>query len=134
MMTWLAANKAESANKQQRKEQERLASAEARARAAEAAQKRQEQFEKSAAGKAARAQMQGMAKQSANSNKGEPVLKFDLLFVYAVDAVANDLKVVLVVCLSTTVYHKISVSGVTIDSIAFSALPKSEWLISPEPL
>ena len=40
---------------------------------------RQEQFEKSAAGRAARAQMQGMAKQSANSNKGEPVLKV-LLF------------------------------------------------------
>lgn len=36
---------------------------------------RQEEFEKTAAGKAARAQMQGMAKQSANSNKGEPVLK-----------------------------------------------------------
>ena len=36
---------------------------------------RQEQFEKSAAGRAARAQLQGMAKQSANSNKGEPVLK-----------------------------------------------------------
>lgn len=36
---------------------------------------RQEQFEKSAAGKAARAQLQGMAKQSANSNKGEPALK-----------------------------------------------------------
>lgn len=36
---------------------------------------RQEQFEKSAAGKAARAQLQGMAKQSANSSKGEPALK-----------------------------------------------------------
>ncbi len=36
---------------------------------------RQEQFEKSAAGRAARAQQQGMAKQAANSNKGEPVLK-----------------------------------------------------------
>jgi len=36
---------------------------------------RQEQFEKSAAGRAARAQQQAMAKQSANSNKGEPVLK-----------------------------------------------------------
>ncbi|KAJ0086146.1 uncharacterized protein LOC116139906 [Pistacia vera] len=65
-------------NKQQRKEQERLASEEARAKAAEAAQKRQEQFDKSAAGKAARAQMQGMAKQSANSNTGEPVLKWQM--------------------------------------------------------
>ena len=36
---------------------------------------RQEQFEKSAAGRAAHAQQQGMAKQAANSNKGEPVLK-----------------------------------------------------------
>ncbi|KAF3944636.1 hypothetical protein ACB098_10G155600 [Castanea mollissima] len=64
--------------KQQRKEAERLASEEARAKAAQAAQKRQEQFEKSAAGRAARAQMQGMAKQSANSNKGEPVLKWQM--------------------------------------------------------
>ncbi|KAB5526595.1 hypothetical protein DKX38_020442 [Salix brachista] len=62
-------------SKEQRREEERLASAEARAKSAEAAQKRQEQFEKSAAGRAARAQLQGMAKQSANSNKGEPVLK-----------------------------------------------------------
>lgn len=36
---------------------------------------RQEQFEKSAAGRAARAQMQAAAKQSATPNKGEPVLK-----------------------------------------------------------
>lgn len=36
---------------------------------------RQEQFEKSAAGRAARAQQQGLAKQAANTNKGEPVLK-----------------------------------------------------------
>ncbi|KAK5831932.1 hypothetical protein PVK06_015731 [Gossypium arboreum] len=62
-------------NKEERQEQDRLASAEARAKAAEAAQKRQEQFEQSAAGRAARAQVQAAAKQSANSNKGEPVLK-----------------------------------------------------------
>ncbi|CAL5415296.1 unnamed protein product [Camellia sinensis] len=61
--------------KQQRKEEERLASLEARSKAAEAAQKRQEQFDQSAAGKAARAQLAAAAKQSANSNKGEPVLK-----------------------------------------------------------
>jgi hypothetical protein len=36
---------------------------------------RQEQFEKSPAGRAARAQQQGLAKQAANSNKGEPALK-----------------------------------------------------------
>lgn len=36
---------------------------------------RQEQFDNSAAGRAARAQQQAMAKQSANTNKGEPVLK-----------------------------------------------------------
>ncbi|MBA0550534.1 hypothetical protein Golob_021473 [Gossypium lobatum] len=62
-------------NREQRKEQDRLASAEARAKAAEAAQRRQEQFEKSAAGRAARAQLQAAAKQSTNSNKGEPALK-----------------------------------------------------------
>ena len=36
---------------------------------------RQEEFDKSAVGRAARAQQQAMAKQSANTNKGEPVLK-----------------------------------------------------------
>jgi len=36
---------------------------------------RQEQFENSAAGRAARAHQQAIAKQSANTNKGEPVLK-----------------------------------------------------------
>ncbi|XP_020881787.1 uncharacterized protein LOC9300950 isoform X1 [Arabidopsis lyrata subsp. lyrata] len=61
--------------KEQRKEEERQASAEARARAAEAAQRRKEQFDKSAAGRAAQAQLQQMDKQSANINKGEPVLK-----------------------------------------------------------
>ncbi|KAF5740612.1 hypothetical protein HS088_TW11G00688 [Tripterygium wilfordii] len=59
----------------QQREEERLASAEARAKAAEAAQRRQEQFEKSAAGRAAKAQIQANAKKSANSDKGEPVLK-----------------------------------------------------------
>ncbi|KAI5655187.1 hypothetical protein M9H77_32374 [Catharanthus roseus] len=63
------------ASKQQRREEEELASQEARAKAAEAAQKRQEQFEQSAAGRAARAQMAAAAKQSANTNKGDPVLK-----------------------------------------------------------
>ncbi|KAL3603756.1 hypothetical protein D5086_004615 [Populus alba] len=90
-------------SKQQRREEERLASAEARAKAAEAAQKRQEQFEKSAAGRAACAQLQGMAKQSANSNKGEPVLKVSslkrllfscltLFLVGDIDPVADELK------------------------------------------
>ncbi|XP_062108624.1 uncharacterized protein LOC133819392 isoform X3 [Humulus lupulus] len=65
--------------KQEMKEEERLAAAEVRARAAEAAQKRQEQFEKSAAGRAARAQQQGIAKQASNTNKGEPVLMVLLL-------------------------------------------------------
>ncbi|KAG4953598.1 hypothetical protein JHK82_039218 [Glycine max] len=66
-------------DKRMSKEEERLASEEARAKAAEAAQKRQEQFENSAAGRAARAQQQAMAKQSANTNKGEPVLKVGLV-------------------------------------------------------
>ncbi|CAF1716711.1 unnamed protein product [Brassica oleracea var. botrytis] len=61
--------------KKQRKEEERQASAEARARAAEAAMRREEEFKKSAHGRAAQAQLQQMAKQSANTNKGEPVLK-----------------------------------------------------------
>ncbi|KAL6216701.1 hypothetical protein ACLB2K_009920 [Fragaria x ananassa] len=75
---------------EEKKEQERLASAEVAAKAAEAAQRRQEEFEKSAAGRAARAQQQAIAKQAANSNKGEPVLKivhmFDCFvgFVYTV--------------------------------------------------
>ncbi|CAM8943328.1 unnamed protein product [Rhodiola kirilowii] len=73
---------------EQRLEEERLASEQARARAAEAAQKRfveilvdvddelkQEQFEKSAAGRAAKAQMAAVAKQSSNANRGEPTLK-----------------------------------------------------------
>lgn len=37
--------------------------------------RRQEQFDKSAAGRAAKAQMAALAKQSSVSNKGEPVLK-----------------------------------------------------------
>ncbi|XP_052188519.1 uncharacterized protein LOC127798914 [Diospyros lotus] len=65
-------------DKEQRREEERLASLEARSKAAEAAQKRQEQFEQSAAGRAARAQVAAAAKQSANSNKGEPVLKWQM--------------------------------------------------------
>ncbi|KAK7321640.1 hypothetical protein VNO77_32472 [Canavalia gladiata] len=60
------------------KEEDIMASEEARAKAAEAAQKRQEQFENSPAGRAARAQQQAMAKQSASSNKGEPVLKWQM--------------------------------------------------------
>ncbi|TKY44466.1 hypothetical protein E2542_SST31608 [Spatholobus suberectus] len=58
--------------------EEILASEEARVKAAEAAQKRQEKFENSPAGRAARAQQQGMAKQAASSNKGEPVLKWQM--------------------------------------------------------
>lgn len=37
--------------------------------------RRQEQFEQSAAGRAAKAQLAAAAKQNANTNKGEPVLK-----------------------------------------------------------
>ena len=36
---------------------------------------REEEFKKSAHGRAAQAQLQQMAKQSANTNKGKPVLK-----------------------------------------------------------
>ncbi|GLJ27588.1 hypothetical protein SUGI_0541160 [Cryptomeria japonica] len=59
-------------------EREKLASEEVRQNAAKAAQQRQEQFEKSAAGRAARAQIAMQAKQSANSNTGEPVLKWQM--------------------------------------------------------
>ncbi|CAL9159371.1 unnamed protein product, partial [Musa hybrid cultivar] len=91
-------------SKAERREADRAESEEARAKAAEAAQRRQllylnlpplppsfsrsklrrqmvlvnrrqEQFEKSAAGRAAKAQMAALAKQSSVSNKGEPVLK-----------------------------------------------------------
>ncbi|XP_057974665.1 uncharacterized protein LOC131162329 isoform X4 [Malania oleifera] len=65
-------------SKQQALEEDRLASSEARAKAAEAAQRRKEQFEQSAAGRAARAQIAATAKQSAHSNKGEPVLKWQM--------------------------------------------------------
>jgi iron only hydrogenase large subunit-like protein len=63
---------------QQKKEEERIASQQARAKAAEAAEKRQQDFDKSAAGRAARAQIAAMAKQSANPNKGEPALKWQM--------------------------------------------------------
>ncbi|XP_027148720.1 uncharacterized protein LOC113749234 [Coffea eugenioides] len=62
------------ASKQRRNEKDQ----EAKAKAAEAALKRQEQFEQSAAGRAARAQQAAIAKQSANTNKGEPVLKWQM--------------------------------------------------------
>ncbi|EYU25516.1 hypothetical protein ABFS83_03G039900 [Erythranthe nasuta] len=65
-------------SKQRRREEERLSSEEARARAAEAAQKRQEEFDKSAAGRAAKAQIAAIAKQNANTNKGEPALKWQM--------------------------------------------------------
>lgn len=45
---------------------------------------RQEQFEKSAAGRAARAQLEAEKKQSNNPNKGEPVLK---VFCYPSDPI-----------------------------------------------
>ncbi|XP_057532289.1 uncharacterized protein LOC130810302 [Amaranthus tricolor] len=63
--------------KQQRREQEQLASQEARAKAAEAAQKRQQEFELSAIGRAARAQA-AKEKHSGNANRGEPVLKWQM--------------------------------------------------------
>lgn len=59
-------------------EREQLDSAEARQKAADAAQQRLEHFEKSAAGRAARAQMAAAAKQAANSNSGGPVLKWQM--------------------------------------------------------
>ncbi|XP_021759499.1 uncharacterized protein LOC110724388 [Chenopodium quinoa] len=63
--------------KEEKREQDRVASAEARAKAAEAAQRRQQDFEKSAIGKAVRAQA-AKEKQSENTNKGEPALKWQM--------------------------------------------------------
>ncbi|KNA17342.1 hypothetical protein SOVF_080490 [Spinacia oleracea] len=63
--------------KEQKREQDRLASAEARAKAAEAAQKRQQEFDQSAIGRAVRAQA-AKEKQSGNTNKGEPGLKWQM--------------------------------------------------------
>ncbi|KAI0523446.1 uncharacterized protein LOC114579073 [Dendrobium catenatum] len=59
------------------READRLESEDARAKAAEAARIRQEKFEKSAAGRAVRAQI-AAAKQSNSPSKGEPVLKWQM--------------------------------------------------------
>lgn len=62
---------------------------------------RQEQFEKSAAGRAARAQQQAAAKQAANSNKGEPVLK--VLMIENVLLCGDDVMIaILAYCISLT--------------------------------
>ncbi|XP_074574535.1 uncharacterized protein LOC141830982 [Curcuma longa] len=65
-------------SKAERRAAELAESQDARAKAGEAAQRRQEQFEKSAAGRAAKAQMAAAAKQSSDSSKGEPVLKWQM--------------------------------------------------------
>ncbi|KAL9237981.1 hypothetical protein vseg_012466 [Gypsophila vaccaria] len=63
--------------REEKRESDRLASQEARSKAAEAAQRRQEEFDKSAVGRAARAQMT-KEKQSTSYNKGEPGLKWQM--------------------------------------------------------
>ncbi|CAL4892017.1 unnamed protein product [Urochloa decumbens] len=68
---------AQAAEQERRAEEDRLESQDARAKAAEAAQRRQEAFDKSAAGRAAKAQMKAM-KESKTSNQGEPVLKWQM--------------------------------------------------------
>ncbi|KAG6504145.1 hypothetical protein ZIOFF_036476 [Zingiber officinale] len=85
-------------SKAERRAADLAESQDARAKAAEAAQRRQiprspflqfyifslsvnrrqEQFDKSAAGRAAKAQMAAAAKQSSESSKGEPVLKWQM--------------------------------------------------------
>ncbi|KAL2895020.1 Starch synthase 3 chloroplastic/amyloplastic [Bienertia sinuspersici] len=62
-------------DKYERREQERLASEEARAKAAEAAQRRQQDYEQSAIGRATRAHAAKEKQQAMNPNKGEPALK-----------------------------------------------------------
>lgn len=61
---------------EEKRERERIASQEARAKAAEAAERRQLQFEQSAVGRAALAQA-AKEKQS-TSNSGEPNLKWQM--------------------------------------------------------
>ncbi|ESW32910.1 hypothetical protein PHAVU_001G027900 [Phaseolus vulgaris] len=58
------------------KEKKRLASESVLVDACNAAESIQQVFEISAPGRAARAHQQAMAKQSANTNKGKPVLKY----------------------------------------------------------
>ncbi|XP_074264094.1 uncharacterized protein LOC141586693 [Silene latifolia] len=64
--------------REEKREQDRLASAEARSKAADAAQRRQEEFEKSAIGRAVRAQVAKEKQQTTSSNKGEPGLKWQM--------------------------------------------------------
>ncbi|XP_078155201.1 uncharacterized protein LOC144551199 [Carex rostrata] len=64
-------------SKAERTEADRVESKDAREKAAAAAQSRQEQFEKSAAGRAARAQMEA-AKKPQFQSSGEPVLKWQM--------------------------------------------------------
>ncbi|EEE53291.1 hypothetical protein OsJ_36250 [Oryza sativa Japonica Group] len=77
------------AERERRAEAELAESKEARAKAAEAAQRRQEEFDRSAAGRAAKAQMKAMKEAKTSSNQGEPVLKvngrWDRKFFVGVD-------------------------------------------------
>ncbi|KVI06700.1 hypothetical protein Ccrd_014946 [Cynara cardunculus var. scolymus] len=50
----------------------------------------QEQFAQSAAGRAARAQMQAAAKQASNTNKGEPTLKLRFEPLHGPAALASE--------------------------------------------
>ncbi|KAK9129694.1 hypothetical protein Sjap_010181 [Stephania japonica] len=63
------------AKQERRRQQDELESQDARARAAQAAQQRQEQFDKSAAGRAAKAQLAKAGKKEEGTKNGEPVLK-----------------------------------------------------------
>ncbi|RCV19060.1 hypothetical protein SETIT_3G353600v2 [Setaria italica] len=69
---------AQAAEQERRAEADRHESQDARAKAAEAAQRRQEEFDKSAAGRAAKAQMKAMKESKTTSNQGEPVLKWQM--------------------------------------------------------
>ncbi|TKW29039.1 hypothetical protein SEVIR_3G369200v4 [Setaria viridis] len=69
---------AQAAEQERRAEADRHESQDARAKAAEAAQRRHEEFDKSAAGRAAKAQMKAMKESKTTSNQGEPVLKWQM--------------------------------------------------------
>uniref|UniRef100_A0A0E0MMV8 Uncharacterized protein n=1 Tax=Oryza punctata TaxID=4537 RepID=A0A0E0MMV8_ORYPU len=73
------------AEQERRAEADRAESKEARAKAAEAAQRRQEEFDRSAAGRAAKAQMKAMKEAKTSSNQGEPVLKWQMGSLLMVD-------------------------------------------------
>ncbi|KMZ70917.1 hypothetical protein ZOSMA_18G00040 [Zostera marina] len=63
---------------EKQREEDRIQSEEARRHAAAAAEARRTDYERSAAGRAAKAQLAGIKKSEASANRGEPVLKWQM--------------------------------------------------------